>query len=284
MTATPFAAATLSVLIPAHNEADYIDACLAALGQSISVQGTVEVLVLANGCDDSTVQQAQAWQPPQGWRCDVLELAQGHKLRALDAGEARARGRVLVYLDADVIVSPRLLADLQQQLDHARPAYASGTPQAEVAETGFTRAYGRIWWQLPFATGQAGEVPGFGVFAMNRAGRGRWERWPDVISDDTFARLHFANEERFQVASTYRWPLAEGLLRLIRVRRRQNRGVAELQALFPALNVNDTDTRPGAKALLRLAATAPWGLLCYLLVAVAVKLPAPRAERWARGR
>ena len=88
------------------------------------------------------------------------------------------------------------------------PRYASGRPNVTLSgQDTLTRHYTRFWETIPFMTQG---VPGFGVFAMNRAGRARWGAWPDIISDDTFARLSFAPSERVSVPATYDWPMIEG--------------------------------------------------------------------------
>ena len=209
----------VSVVIPAHDEAGYIGACLAAVFASDLGGRRVQVLVIANGCSDGTAQIARAAG------AEVIETAQGGKLHALGLGDAAARHDLHVYLDADVVVSADLLRQLAEALDGAAPRYASGTPIVVRAHSAVTRVYARFWQRLPFV--QTG-VPGFGVFAMNAAGRARWEGWPNIISDDTFSRLCFAPSERVSVPATYSWPMVEGLGALIRVRRRQDRGVAEI--------------------------------------------------------
>jgi glycosyltransferase involved in cell wall biosynthesis len=274
----------VSVLIPAHNEAGYIEACLTALLASDPLPGGKrgEVLVLANGCTDATRAIAAAQPTRAGWDLRVIELPEGDKLKALNLGDAQARGAVLVYLDADVTVEPALIGQLAEALRGPAPRYASGTPQIAPAQSALTRAYGRFWVQLPFV--QIG-VPGFGLFAMSRAGRTRWQHWPDIIADDTFARLSFAPAERIKLPARYTWPMVEGLRNLIRVRRRQNAGVAELVATYPFLQKNDDKVALSLRQLLRLVWRDPLGFAAYALVSLAVKSTLFRSsQRWARGR
>ncbi len=274
----------VSVLIPAHNEAGYIGACLEGVFASAPLpQGmTGEVLVLANGCTDETAALARAVAPPPGWTLEVLEQPEGGKLRALTAGDGAARGDILIYLDADVAVSPALIAQLAEALAEGAPRYASGRPQVAPARSAVTRAYARLWTRLPFFTRG---VPGFGIFAMNRSGRERWGDWPDIIADDTFARLNFAPAERVQVAAGYSWPMVEGFRNLVRVRRRQNAGVAEVAARYPQLLRNDDKPPAGGGSVLKLLAADPAGFLVYGLVALAVKSPLYASHsRWTRGR
>jgi len=274
----------VSVLIPAHNEADWLPACLDALCAADPVAGPVEVIVVANGCTDHTAELARRKAPAfeaRGWALRVLEMAQGSKLGALNAGEAAARGAVLVYLDADVLISPPLLTQLAEALVEDAPRYASGMPQVTTSGDWVTRHYTRFWQTTGFMTHG---VPGFGVFAMNRAGRARWGEWPDIISDDTFARLNFRPEERIAVPAPYAWPMIEGFAPLVRVRRRQDIGVAEVEQLFPDLMRND-DAHDQMRPFWRRALADPLGALVFVAVRLTICAPVFRsANRWVRGR
>ena len=276
MTETP----RLSILIPAHDEAGRIGPCLRALLASDPVPGGAEVIVAANGCRDATVAEARAVRPvPEGLRVRVLDLPDPGKTRALAAAEARARGAILACLDADVIVSPPLCAEIATALDRVDAAYASGRVIIPEPQSAVSRLYARFYREVPFF--HQG-VPGCGLFAMTRAGRARWGDWPDIISDDTFARLMFAPSERHAVPAPYSWPVVEGWAALVRVRRRQDAGVAEIARLYPRLIAND-DPRPGARArLLRAALRRPVSATLYAAVRLAARLG--RTQGWARGR
>ncbi|MFS4582224.1 glycosyltransferase family 2 protein [Phaeobacter sp. C3_T13_0] len=276
----------LSVLIPAHNEAGYIGPCLSALFASDQLPGNArgEVLVIANGCTDTTVAEASAVPVPPKWTCTVVDRSEGGKIGALQEGETRITGHIQIYLDADVIVTPTLMAQICDALDVDAPRYASGSPRLAPAKSMVSRLYGRFWVTLPFI--RQG-VPGFGLFAMNAAGRARWMDWPDVIADDIYARLSFAPAERIRLEASYQWPLIEGFRNLVRVRRRQNAGVAEIAQRFPELLENQDVERPGAGVILRAALRDPAGFLTYTAVALAVKSPLFRHRqeaRWTRGR
>ncbi|KAE9630576.1 glycosyltransferase family 2 protein [Parasedimentitalea maritima] len=274
----------VSVLIPAHNEAGYIAACLDALFASDPLPNGMsgEVLVLANGCTDNTAEIARSISPAAGWIMQVLEIAEGGKLNALNTGDATAKGDVLIYLDADVVVEPALIQQIATALAGDGPLYGSGRPVVAPARTPLTRAYGRFWQKLPFVSQG---VPGFGLFAMNRAGRLRWGNWPDIISDDTFARLSFSPSERISLPARYHWPMVEGLENLVRVRRRQNIGVCEIEETFPQLLKNDEKMPVGVAGLLKLAGCDPLGFGAYALVSLLVKTPMYSSRsRWARGR
>lgn len=273
-----------TLILPAHDEAGYIAPCLDAVLASDLRDVALRIVVVANGCTDDTARRARALADraaQAGCELQVIETAQGNKTRALQLGDAAAGPGPRLYLDADVIVSRDLIRALVAALQDGAPRYACGTPVVARATTAVTRAYARFWVTLPFVTGDA---PGFGLFAMSPAGRARWGDWPEIISDDTFARLNFAPSERVRLPQTYRWPMVEGVSNLVRVRRRQDRGVQQIARLYPALMRNDTPHRPGARGILRRALRDPAAFAVYAAVAVAVRLGGKGGGGWARGR
>ena len=270
----------LSVIIPAHNEAGLIGRCLDALLTSTPPGTDVEVIVVANGCTDSTVAEAELRREDieaLGWLFEVADLPEGGKIGALNVGDTIARGNIRAYLDADVTVSPELLSQTVVALDVEAPRYASG--QVRIVGSGWVaRTYARFWSQVPF---MAQTVPGCGYFAMNRAGRSRWGIWPPIIADDLFARLNFASDERVALRAPYRWPIAEGVRALVRVRRRQDAGVTQLAQTHPELMANED--KPTGRGTVTRALRDPLGFAVYATVALAVRLKRPGTE-WSRGR
>lgn len=273
----------LSVIIPASNEQAWIGPCLTALFASRPVPGGAEVIVVANGCRDDTAGAARRMArraEAAGWRLQVIDRAEGGKPGALNAGDAAASGEVRVYLDADVQVSPTLMAELIAALQGLAPRYASGTPVIPRPVSWITRAYARFWQRLPFARSVA---PGYGLFAVNAAGRARWGAFPTIISDDSFVRLQFDAAERVQCAARYHWPMIEGFGPLVRVRRRQDAGMAEIAALYPGLAGRGGHGRPGPGRLAALALRDPLGFAVYAAVSLAVKARRGGPE-FTRGR
>lgn len=272
----------LSVILPASNEEAWIGPCLSALLASDPVPGGAEVIVVANGCRDATAEVARGFADraeAAGWRFRVLDLAQGGKMPALNAGDAAAAGDMRAYLDADVTVSPALMAQIAAALTGDAPRYAGGTPVIPRPRNPISRAYARFWQRLPFNLSPA---PGYGLFAVNAAGRARWGMFPGIISDDTWVRLQFEARERVQVPAPYDWPMIEGLGALVRVRRRQNAGVAEIAARWPALLTREAKPPLTAAKLMRLGLADPAGFIAYAAVIAGTKLG--RAKGWTRGR
>ena len=109
-------APTLSVVIPAYNEATRIGATLHALAAA-TVGADVEVVVVDDGSTDDTAAVAEALLDFSGHR-QVLRLEHNQgKGAAVRAGVLAARGDAILYMDADLATDlealPRFLDDLR---------------------------------------------------------------------------------------------------------------------------------------------------------------------------
>lgn len=180
-----------SVVIPAHDEGAVIDRCLERLDLA---RGDLEVVVVANGCTDDTAARARAHG------ATVVETDVPGKAHALDLGDEHATTFPRAYLDADVSLDAD---DLRRVLDvlRAGPALAAA-PRLEVdtrASSWPVRAYYRVWTALPYVTD---DLVGSGVYALSRAGRERFGRFPAATGDDTYVRALFAPGERVGVDGT----------------------------------------------------------------------------------
>ena len=280
----------LSIVIPAHNEEGVIRPCLESLiaqDSPAAPEFGVEVIVVANACSDRTAALARELEPlarARGYGWTVIEDCVGGKARALNRGDAMARGGIRVYLDADVVCSPTLLGELATALEGDAPLYASGAITIPPGASWVSRRYGEFWSRLPFV---AADVSGCGLYAVNAAGRRRWGAFPKLHSDDKFVRLLFSRAERRRVAARYSWPVPEGLLTLLRVRRRWCEGNAELRHAYPDLRA---DSGPGtAWQYARLALSRPVSACVFSIIYAGGALLAARHEtstpiQWRRAR
>ena len=92
----------LSVIIPAYNESKRIIPTLESVGGYLEKQDyESEVLVVANGCSDDTVEVARTFEGKIA-NLNVMDIvAKGGKGYAVKKGMEKASGDVAVFMDAD---------------------------------------------------------------------------------------------------------------------------------------------------------------------------------------
>ena len=96
----------ISVVIPAWNEEREIEYCLEGLFRQ--THSAFEVIVVDNGSTDATASLAEAW----GVR--VIKEPQRSISCARQAGFEAARGTIVASTDADTVVPPNWLAQIEQ--------------------------------------------------------------------------------------------------------------------------------------------------------------------------
>jgi len=272
----------LSIIIPACNEERLLGGCLNALLAQQVQDLAVQVIVVPNGCRDGTAEVARnhtAAMAQRGWDFLVIERAEGSKPGALNAGDAAARHDARLYLDADIVAGPRMLALLAPVMRRGTAVYAGARLRVAPPRSRISRLYARFWSRLPFMTRG---VTGAGLFAVNAQGRARWDQFPQIIADDAFVRGLFHPDERVRIEEDYLWPMAEGFGPLVRTRRRQNRGVQQLTERFPDLPALRGD-QPDRAEILRLAVADPFGFAIYSAVAAATRMR-DSGDSFTRGR
>lgn len=119
----------LTVVVPAHNEADRLQAGLERLVGAADTApldlATIEVLVVDDGSSDGTVETASrllAELPDARVLALPKNLGKGAAVRA---GILAARGRRVCFADADMAIDPAHLPDLLEALEHADVAVGS---------------------------------------------------------------------------------------------------------------------------------------------------------------
>lgn len=270
--------ARLSVVVPAHNEGPLVRRSLERMLRDAE-PGEFEVIVIANGCDDDTADQARAVPG-----VTVAEIAEASKIAALNRGDELASAYPRAYVDADVAIDTAALRGLASLLARAEhPAVAAPTLVVDASESTFAvRAHTRVWQLSEYR--RTGHV-GSGVYAVNELGRMRWGRFPPVIADDRFVQLRFAADERLtdpDAVFTVRAP--RDMATLVRRGIRIERGNREL----------DAEAGPGGgasrRALVarvarspRLWASFPFYAYGYAVPKIGLRLRPPSAHvAWGR--
>ena len=179
----------VSVIIAAYDEEAVLGATLDALRADAP---GAEVIVVANGCHDGTAGVARL---RSGVR--VIELPDGSKPRALNAGDAVATTFPRIYLDADICVPRGAVRALETALE--QPGILAAVPGRRLDVQGrpwLVRAHSRVHERLPvFRDGLFGR----GMIALSEAGRSRFASFPEMVADDLFVDSLFGSEERAHV-------------------------------------------------------------------------------------
>ena len=179
---------TISVVIPAHNEAGTIGHLLAGLHPGV-LDGRLEVVVVANGCTDDTADRARAFAGVK-----VVEIERGHKPTAMNEGERHLSSFPRFFVDADTVFGASDLTVLAGALD--APDVMAVAPALKVdarRSSWIVRSYCRIWERLPNV---AQALSSRGCFGVSADGRRRWSDFPDLVNDDRFVHTRFTAEER----------------------------------------------------------------------------------------
>jgi glycosyltransferase involved in cell wall biosynthesis len=124
----------LSIVIPAFNEERLIERCLqsisASLAANVNPGFTSEIIAVDNNSTDSTAKLAR-----QAGALVVFEPI-NQIGRARNAGAAQATGDWLLFLDADSLLSPGLLADILRAIEDGKSVGCGCT----------LRMQGLPWW------------------------------------------------------------------------------------------------------------------------------------------
>lgn len=183
-----------SIVIAAHNEAAVLGRILDAV-VGAAVDGEFDIVVAANGCTDDTAAVAAA-RP--GVR--VVELGVASKSAALNAGDAAALRFPRIYLDADIVFPAESVRRLAAAVSGpGAPLAAVPRRQLDVAGRPLAvRGFYAVNARLP---AYRHALYGRGVIALSEAGRGRFERFPDLFADDLFLDSLFADEEKLELGA-----------------------------------------------------------------------------------
>ncbi|RNI21183.1 glycosyltransferase [Flexivirga caeni] len=169
---------TGSIIIPAHDEERVLGRLLTLLTAGRDATA-LHIVVVANGCTDKTADVARSFT---GVR--VIELAQGGKAGALNAGDLIADVFPRLYVDADVELGTDAAIATIQCLGQpgvlaARPPLRYSTDQCAPAVQRFYRARSRT-------TSLMSALWGAGIYGVSQTGRTRWESFPADRADDLF--------------------------------------------------------------------------------------------------
>lgn len=114
-----------SIIIPVYNEEGFIESLLYSLkGQSLHTS-KFEIIIVDNNSTDKSIHFINAFKKENPkLTINIIEEQKAGVCSARNAGARNARGDYLVFLDADNIVYPLLLAEIQNKI---KVGYKAGT-------------------------------------------------------------------------------------------------------------------------------------------------------------
>lgn len=194
--AGPVGEAVISVIIPAHDEEHVIAETLRALLDGAD-PGELEVIVACNGCTDDTAGVAARFGEP----VRVVETPVASKMAALNLGDEAATGFPRIYQDADVHLSIADVRRIAATLEQGDVLAAAPQPRFDLSSSSWAvSSVYRIYSQLSVVREN---LIGAGVYALSETGRRRFDRFPDIMSDDLFVSSQFAPHERRKVEGAH---------------------------------------------------------------------------------
>ena len=216
-----------TVIVPAYNEEAVIKRTLSPLSQA-AVDGFIELVVVCNGCTDDTADVARSVPGVQ-----VVELKQGSKPAALNAGDEAATLWPRLYLDADIQISASAVLAVLDRL--AQGDVLAARPESRYDFDGasaLVRCYYRARQRIPQ---HKRAMWGAGIYGLSAEGHQRFGVFPTVTGDDFYVDTQFDADEKAVVAtdpSVVKTPAdAKSLLAILR---RSHRGTADLSADGPS--------------------------------------------------
>jgi glycosyltransferase involved in cell wall biosynthesis len=95
---------TISIIIPTHNRSAALRRTLDAVCSQDYPLHQVEVIVAADRCIDDTVEMVEAYPAP--FRMKVIDVPGRGAADARNYGASRAEGRLLIFIDDDIVPAP----------------------------------------------------------------------------------------------------------------------------------------------------------------------------------
>ena len=149
----------ISVVIPARNAARTLDDCLKAISRSSYTE--YEIIVVDDASSDHTSQVAAQHN------CRVIRLHENvGAARAKNLGASKARGDIILFTDADILVRPDALGRVAEHFSDPTVAGVVGLLDKKLRYNNFSSQFKNLWMHYTYtrlATSDDAER-GVGVF------------------------------------------------------------------------------------------------------------------------
>lgn len=139
----------VTIIIPTHNRRAVLQQTLAALVQQTYPLGNVEVIVVADGCQDDTAEFVNHYAAP--YALHLVQQPGWGPAQARNSGAQRAASPLLIFLDDDIEVAPDFIA-AHVAIHRARSQQVAigYLPPRLHDQTGFFRLLLQFWWENMF--------------------------------------------------------------------------------------------------------------------------------------
>jgi glycosyltransferase involved in cell wall biosynthesis len=139
----------ISVIVPVYNGERTLDRCLGALLNARA--DDLEVIVVDDGSTDGTLALAEAWSYRDG-RCRVVHLSQNAgAAQAKNMGARQAGADLLLFTDADIVVSPEVIDVILEGLDDDRVHGVVGLLGQYCSYGNFASQFKNLWMHYTYA-------------------------------------------------------------------------------------------------------------------------------------
>lgn len=211
-----------TVIVPAHNESTVIRKCLDSL---INQPMTDKIIVACNGCTDDTADIVRKEYP----NVTCLDLDIPSKVNALNEAEKHIVSWPTFYIDADVSLSEGAVQTVTEGMASQNLLLAAPEPLIDTSKSPWlVKQFYKIWLKLPYI--REGVVATCS-FVISEEGRKRFDKFPEVISDDGYVRSHFYEHELGNVSGAKVFVSAPRTVKsLIKIKTRARLGNMELKA------------------------------------------------------
>jgi glycosyltransferase involved in cell wall biosynthesis len=130
----------VSVVLPAHNEADNLEAAVTKITEALSeYTGAYEIIIAEDGSTDGTDKKAAALSERLPFVKHLHEEKRLGRGRALKNAFQQSSGEILVYMDVDLATDVRQLKELISSVEKEGYDFATGSrmlPESNVERSG----------------------------------------------------------------------------------------------------------------------------------------------------
>ncbi|MGH9335367.1 MAG: glycosyltransferase, partial [Vicinamibacteria bacterium] len=138
----------VSVVIPTHNRRQLLARNLDALSSQSYPHERLEVLVIADGCSDGTVEMLSSYRAPYTLR--AIEQANQGPAAARNRGADQSTGRFLIFLDDDLEACPSLVDSHVRSRTGPGEVLIGYLPPRVLVQSNYFSLELKTWWEAMF--------------------------------------------------------------------------------------------------------------------------------------